>query len=173
MLAFDHSPGTVLKIRCSTYWHYGISDGEGGVVHNSKKRRRVQLDTLDEFAEGREIVVSSITSDKPERAYHYACQQIGRPYNLFSQNCEQFVREAHGLPVECTQFQQCLVAFAGSYIVLKADAPVLKFAGMGLLLGAMLSPSEHRPYSRAVNSARLVVGSTMWLSHILKRIALL
>lgn len=173
MLEFYYPKGTVLKIRCSTYWHYGISDGEGKVVHNSKKRRRVQLDTLDEFSEGREVVISTITSAEPESAYRYATQQLGRPYNLFCQNCEQFVREAHGLPAECTQFQQCLVAFAGSYIVLKAEAPALKMAGIGLLVGALLSPSERRPYGRAVRGARVAVGSTMWVTHLLKKLAIL
>ncbi len=167
MSEFYYPPkGAVLKIRCSTYWHYGISDGDGCVVHNSKKRRRVQLDTLDAFSEGREIVVSTISSADPEDAYHYASQQVGRTYNLFSQNCEQFVREAHGLPAECTQFQQCLVAFAGSYIVLNAEAPVLKMAGMGLLLGALLSPTEHRPYGRAARGGQglLLAGRCGYLS---------
>jgi len=173
MSEFYYPKGAVLKIRCSTYWHYGISDGDGCVVHNSKKRRRVQLDTLDAFSEGREIVVSTISSADPEDAYHYASQQVGRTYNLFSQNCEQFVREAHGLPAECTQFQQCLVAFAGSYIVLNAEAPVLKMAGMGLLLGALLSPTEHRPYGRAVRGARLAVGGTMWVSQLFRKLNIL
>ncbi|MGF1717161.1 lecithin retinol acyltransferase family protein [Photobacterium chitinilyticum] len=173
MSEFYSPKGTVLKIRCSTYWHYGISDGNGCVVHNSKKRRRVQLDTLDDFSEGREIVVSTISSADPEEAYHYASQQVGRTYNLFSQNCEQFVREAHGLPAECTQFQQCLVAFAGSYIVLNAEAPVLKVAGMGLLLGALFSPTEHRPYGRAVRGARLAVGGTMWVSQLFRKLNIL
>ncbi|WP_299018606.1 lecithin retinol acyltransferase family protein [uncultured Photobacterium sp.] len=161
--------GTVLKIRCSTYWHYGISDGEGGVIHNSKKRLRVQIDSLKDFTEGRDIVVSNITSDKPERAFHYATQHIGRPYNLFNQNCEQFVREAHGLDIECTQFQQCLVTLAGGYIVLKADTPIVKIAGMGMLLGAFFSPSERSPYGRAATGAQVVVKSTMFISHLLRK----
>lgn len=173
MSEFYYPKGTVLKIRCSTYWHYGISDGNGCVVHNSKKRRRVQLDTLDEFSEGRDIAVSTITSAKPEQAYHYAVQQVGRSYNLFSENCEQFVREAHGLPAECTQFQQCLVALAGSYIILNADAPVLKVAGMGLLLGALFSPTEHRPYGQAVKGARLAVGSAMWATQLFRKLNIL
>ncbi|UXI02670.1 lecithin retinol acyltransferase family protein [Photobacterium sp. TY1-4] len=157
--------GTVLKIRCSTYWHYGISDGAGGVIHNSKKRRQVHYDSLTEFAEGRAIVVSEITSTKPTQAYAYAAAQVGRPYNLFSQNCEQFVREAHGLSVECTQFQQCLLAFAGGYIALNARLPVLRMAGIGLLLGAVTAPSEQRPYRRAVKGAKLAAAGSMWLAH--------
>nr|WP_245823921.1 hypothetical protein [Photobacterium proteolyticum] len=117
--------------------------------------------------------MSSITSAKPEQAYHYAVQQEGRTYNLFSENCEQFVREAHGLPAECTQFQQCLVALAGSYIILNAEAPVLKVAGMGLLLGALFSPTEHRPYGQAVRGARLAVGSAMWASQLLRKLKIM
>ncbi|ELR63544.1 hypothetical protein C942_03560 [Photobacterium marinum] len=165
--------GIVLKIRCSTYWHYGISDGEGGVIHNSKKRLRVQIDSLDDFTEGREIVVSSITSENPRRAFHYAKKHIGRPYNLFNQNCEQFVREAHGLDVECTQFQKLLVTLTGSYMVVRGEQPTMKMAGIGMLLGALMSPSERSPYGGAATGARAVVKSSMYVSQMLRKLNML
>lgn len=170
MAESEFPAGTVLKIRCSSYWHYGVADGAGGVIHNSKKRRQVQYDTLAAFAEGRAIVISDITSPHPAQAYAYALTQVGRSYNLFSQNCEQFVREAHGLPVECTQFQQCLIAFAGGYMALNARLPVLRMAGLGLLLGAVTAPSERRPYRRAATGARLAVAGSMWLAHWAKKL---
>ncbi|WP_036823610.1 hypothetical protein, partial [Photobacterium sanctipauli] len=139
-------------------------------VHNSKKRRRVEYEPESEFAEGRQIVASRIGSEQPYQAVQYALGQLGRPYNLFDQNCEQFVREAHGLPVECTQFQRLVVAAAGGYIALSAAAPVLKLAGVGLMIGAVVSPSERSPYKKAVAGAKVAVGSTMLVSSILRRI---
>ncbi|MEZ8093614.1 lecithin retinol acyltransferase family protein [Photobacterium swingsii] len=160
--------GTVLKIRCTSYWHYGMSDGGGGVIHNSKKRRQVQFDTIDEFAEGREVIVSSITSDNPEQAFLYAKKFVGTPYNIFSQNCEQFVRQAHGLPVECTQFQRLMLVVFGSYLVIGEKNRFIKIAGVGILAGSFLSPSEKSPYRRAMKGAVIAAGGAMWLSSIAK-----
>ncbi|MGF1683489.1 lecithin retinol acyltransferase family protein [Photobacterium minamisatsumaniensis] len=163
--------GTVLKIRCSTYWHYGLADGQGNVIHNSKKWRRVSLDTETDFAEGHTIRVSRIGSDAPHLAVSHALSQIGRPYNLLDQNCEQFVREAHGLPIECTQFQRLVVAAAGGYITLSASTPILKIAGVGIMLGAVASTSERSPYKKAVLGAKIAVGSSLLISTIARRLA--
>ncbi|OAN17780.1 hypothetical protein A3K86_02350 [Photobacterium jeanii] len=162
--------GTVLKIRCSTYWHYGMSDGVGGVIHNSKKRRRVQFDTIEEFCEGRDIVVSTITSDDPQAAFNYAKNFIGMRYNIFSQNCEQFVRQAHGLPVECTQFQRLLVLMLGGYLLFGEQNRYIKVAGAGMLAGSLLAPAEKRPYRRAMKGAVIAAGGALWLSSIARGI---
>ncbi|OZS43687.1 lecithin retinol acyltransferase family protein [Photobacterium sanguinicancri] len=160
--------GTVLKIRCTSYWHYGMSDGRGGVIHNSKKRRQVQFDTIDEFAEGREVIVSSITSDNPKLAFLHAKKFVGTPYNIFTQNCEQFVRQAHGLPVECTQFQRLMVVAFGGYLVVGEKNRFIKIAGLGILAGSFLSPSEKSPYHRAMKGAVIAAGGALWVSSIAK-----
>ncbi|PSU10376.1 hypothetical protein C9J03_12375 [Photobacterium gaetbulicola] len=162
--------GTVLRVRCSTYWHYGIADGTGYVIHNSKKRRRVERETETEFSEGRVIEISDIIGPNPRAAVRYAKTQLGRTYNLFSQNCEQFVREAHGLQIECTQFQRLVVAAAGGYMTLSAPSMLGKMAGMGVLLGAVLTSSEKQPYQNAVNGAKLAVGASLILPSLLRRI---
>lgn len=160
--------GTILKVRCLSYWHYGMADGRGGVIHNSKKRRQVQFDTLYEFSEGRTILVSSITSDEPEKAYFYAQQYLGTPYNLFNRNCEQFVRQSHGLPVECTQFQRLFVLLFAGLLITGTENRLIKLAGIGLLVGGMIAPAEKRPYRRAIAGARLTVGGAIVLSKILQ-----
>lgn len=33
-----YAAGTVLKLDFGTFHHYGIADGLGSVIHNSKKR---------------------------------------------------------------------------------------------------------------------------------------
>ncbi|MFC1503128.1 lecithin retinol acyltransferase family protein [Pseudomonadota bacterium] len=160
--------GTVLKIRCSTYWHYGMSDGQGGVIHNSKKRRRVQFDTLEEFSDGKEIVVSSIGGEDPEQAFINSQKYLGVPYNLFNQNCEQFVRESHGLPVECTQLQRFIVLMLGGYLVLRAQERLIKLAGIGLLCGGLTTPSEKKPYRRAIIGAQFAVGSAILFTKVVR-----
>jgi Lecithin retinol acyltransferase len=160
--------GTILKVRCLSYWHYGMADGRGGVIHNSKKRRQVQFDTLYEFSEGRAILVSSITSDEPEKAYFYAQQYLGTPYNLFNRNCEQFVRQSHGLPVECTQFQRLFVLLFAGLLITGTENRLIKLAGVGLLVGGMIAPAEKRPYRRAIAGARLTVGGAIVLSKVLR-----
>ncbi|KLV07243.1 hypothetical protein ABT56_06835 [Photobacterium aquae] len=165
-----YAPGTVVKVRCSTYWHYGMADGHGYVVHNSKKWRQVTRETEAEFSEGRQIVLSDIQGRDPEQALDYALSQIGRRYNLFSQNCEQFVREAHGLTKECTQLQRLLVTVAGGYITVSALNPVVKLAGLGLICGALVGSVENSPYERAVKGAQLVAGTAIVISTVLRRI---
>ena len=36
-----YPPGTTLKLDYGTFYHYGIADGLGGVIHNSKKLGKV------------------------------------------------------------------------------------------------------------------------------------
>ncbi|MBY5946978.1 lecithin retinol acyltransferase family protein [Photobacterium rosenbergii] len=170
MQSTNFPAGTVLRIRCSTYWHYGIADGRGYVIHNSKKWRRVERESELEFSEGRRIEVSDISGPYPRAAVRYAKSKLGRTYNLFSQNCEQFVREAHGLQIECTQFQRLVVAAAGGYMTLSAPSTVIKMAGVGLLLGAVLTSSEKQPYQNAVKGAKLAVGASLILPTLLRRL---
>ncbi|MGR5064962.1 lecithin retinol acyltransferase family protein [Photobacterium sp. DNB22_13_2] len=162
--------GTVLRIRCSTYWHYGIADGYGHVIHNSKKWRRIERETEPEFSEGRRIEVSDIIGSNPRAAVRYATSKLGRTYNLFNRNCEQFVREAHGLPIECTQFQRLVVAAAGGYMTVSAPSTLIKMAGVGLFIGAVLTSSEKQPYQNAVKGAKLAVGASLILPTLLRRI---
>ncbi|WP_273857098.1 lecithin retinol acyltransferase family protein [Photobacterium sp. GSS17] len=164
-MQFTHYPaGTVLRVRFSTYWHYGIADGQGCVIHNSKKWREVRREPETEFAEGRAIEVSKIMGDDPDQAVALATSQIGRPYDLLQHNCEQFVREAHGLPAECTQIQRLLAAAAGGYLTLKAESHLERLAGIGMLVGAVSASSEMTPYPKAAAGARLAVGSGLILT---------
>ena len=100
-------PGTTLQALGSTgtYWHYGIYDGQGRVIHN-KKHYQVVREPLEKFSEGQKIHVNQhITSDNLYVAYQRAEDRIGERFTLSGNNCEHFVREVHGMPKESKQLQ--------------------------------------------------------------------
>jgi hypothetical protein len=89
-------------IRVASGWgpyHYGIvaepTLGTQTVVHNTKGKG-VQHTTLDEFSDGRPIEVRRIPRSygDGDTVLRRAKSQIGKPYDLFSANCEHFVNWA-------------------------------------------------------------------------------
>lgn len=150
--------GTVLKLDFGTYFHYGVADGAGKVIHNSKKRLKVTEESYEDFAEGKEIIVSSITSESPTQAVIRARRYLGMPYNLISSNCEHFARLAHGLEVESTQIQQYLLAALGAGAALKSDNTIIKAAGGAVALASLLTPTEESPFKNAAILALVAVG---------------
>lgn len=150
--------GTVLKLDFGTFFHYGLADGAGKVIHNSKTRLKVAIDSYEDFAEGKEILVSALTSSDPSRSVTMAQRYVGMPYNLLSANCEQFVRLCHGLEVESTQVQQYLLAALGAGMALKSDNPYIKATGSAVALASYLTPTEESPFKNAGIAALIAVG---------------
>lgn len=150
--------GTVLKLDFGTYFHYGVADGLGNVIHNSKKRLKVTEEPYENFAEGKEIIVSDITSENPAQAAINAKRYLGMPYNLIKSNCEHFARLAHGLEVESTQIQQYLLAALGAGVALKSDNTIIKTAGSAVLLASLLTPTEKSPFKNATIFALVATG---------------
>ena len=150
--------GTVLKLDFGSFFHYGLADGAGKVIHNSKVRLKVTLESYQEFADGKEIIVSDITSAEPSRSVTIAMRYIGMPYNLLSSNCEQFVRLCHGLEIESTQVQQYLLAAFGAGIALKSDNPYVKASGSAIALASYLTPTEESPFKNAGIATLIAVG---------------
>lgn len=85
-----YSAGATLKLNFGTFFHYGIADGQGNVIHNSKKKLQVAIDSYNDFADGKEIEVSEISSTDPTSAATIAISYIGLPHNLVDSNCEHF-----------------------------------------------------------------------------------
>jgi len=152
--------GTVLKLNFGAYYHYGIADGIGGVIHNSKKYLKVTRESYEEFSEGKKIIVSDITSEAPDQAVIRAERYIGMPYNLIRSNCEHFARLCHGLEVESTQIQQYLLAALGAGVALKSDNTVVKAAGGAVALASLLTPTEKSPFKNAAIAGLIAVGLT-------------
>lgn len=141
--------GTTLKLDFGTFFHYGIADGSGNVIHNSKKQLVVTKEPEASFADGKAIQVSSITSDNPESAVTKAERYLGMPYNLIKNNCEHFARLSHGLEIESTQIQQYLLAALGAGAAIESDNVIVKAAGAGVALASLLTPSEKSPFKNA------------------------
>ncbi len=150
--------GQVLKIQYTGFKHYGIYAGNNTVIHNSKKYHRVEEIDLNSFADNKPIQVSSIKAENPVLAVQTAKKYLGVPYNLFSDNCEHFVRTACGLVKESTQVQKYLISAIGVGALLKSDNPVVQATGGAAALAALLTPTEKSPVKNVTIAACLTAG---------------
>lgn len=141
--------GDVLSVQYLGFKHYGIYAGDGSVVHNSKNFFKVEEISLEKFKDSKEVILSSIKALNPELAVQTAKKFQGIPYNLFSENCEHFVRVACGLEKESTQVQKYLITALGTGVLLKSDNVVIKAAGGVAAIVALLTPSEKSPVKNA------------------------
>jgi len=153
-----YSKGTTLKIDFVTFYHYGIADGMGGVVHNSKKRLMVTHESEADFAEGKEILISDITSDNPSYALEKAKRYINMPYYLAKQNCEHFVRLCHGLDVESLQIKKYLLVGVLAGIAYKSKNPIIKSAGAAGSITALCTSREKSPFRNAAIAVLITAG---------------
>jgi hypothetical protein len=150
--------GTVLKLDFGTFSHYGIADGLGEVIHNSKKYFKVTQESYESFADGKEIIVSDITSENPSQAAINAKRYLGMQYNLIKSNCEHFARLCHGLEVESTQIQQYLLAALGAGAALKSSKSIIQAAGSAVAIASLLTPTEQSPFKNAAIAALIAAG---------------
>ena len=153
-----YDAGTVLKLDFGTFHHFGIADGKGAVIHNSKLRKCVTIDSYEEFADGKKILISTITSINPSQAAIIAARYLGMPYNLIKSNCEHFARVCHGLEKESTQIQQYLLGALGLGIAIQSDNPTVKALGGSVALVSLLTPTEESPFENALIAALVLAG---------------
>lgn len=153
-----YSAGTVLKLNLGMYFHYGIADGLGQVIHNSKKHLEVICEPEQDFSEGKEIITSDITSENPTQAAINAKRYIGMPYNLIKSNCEHFARLCHGLEIESTQIQQYLLIALGVGVALKNNNAIIQSAAGAVAIATLLTPTEQSPFKNAAIAALVAAG---------------
>jgi hypothetical protein len=153
-----YTAGTVLKLDFGTFFHYGIADGLGEVIHNSKKHLMVTQETYEEFADGKSIIVSDMTGGNPDQAAINAKRYLGMPYNLIRSNCEHFARMAHGLEIESTQIQQYLLVALGAGVALKSDSTIVQAAGGAVAVASLLIPTEKSPFKNAAIAVLISTG---------------
>ncbi len=107
----NYTLGTIVYVDILFIRHYGIiSDinemGTPKIISNSKKYGRVIEEYLDDFSGSRKISECGFPSKySPKYIITRAKKQIGKQYNLFSNNCEHFVRCIHHLKPESPQIQ--------------------------------------------------------------------
>ena len=159
-----YAKGTTLLLDFGIFNHYGIADGCGGVIHNSKKYFMVTHESEADFAEGKDIIVSDITSNNSTYAFNKAKRYIGMSYDLLQSNCEHFVRLCHGLEVESTQIQKYLLASAAAGVAIKSNNSIIKMASVAASLAALFTPKEESPFKNAA-IASLVTASVVFLTN--------
>ena len=146
------------------YYHYGIADGNGGVIHASKIRGVVHDKSLEKFEKrGSAQIDNSITSNDLHAAYQNAWSAIGEPYDFLSHNCEHFVRWAHGLPKECRQLQRRLIVAGGISLAKTSKNPHIQGAASFASVGAAL---DKNPKDGAVKGV-MVYGGVLALNAVL------
>lgn len=136
----------VVKIDMGLFFHYGIFDGNGKVIHNSKRHGRVVIESLKSFSEGKEVLADlGIFSGDADAAIERAKRYIGTPYNLLQENCEHFVRMAHGLLKESPQLQKYMITATGIGVVCIStkNKPVQFAAGAAALTALTCNCSEN------------------------------
>lgn len=153
-----YKAGTVLKLNFGAFYHYGVADGLGNVIHNSKKHLKVTKESYDDFSEGKPILVSNLMSDEPEKAVARAERYIGMPYDLIKANCEHFARLCHGLEIESTQLQQYMLLALGAGLALNSDNTYVKSVGGAVALSSLLTPTEESPFKNASVATLLALG---------------
>lgn len=80
------------------YRHYGIVTEHGMVISNSARCGGVAEETLAAFCNGKIWRIEPRPSDLPWWiVLARARSEIGRPYDLFSWNCESFYTNCYGL----------------------------------------------------------------------------
>ncbi|MGB7173220.1 MAG: hypothetical protein WBD23_06680 [Candidatus Acidiferrales bacterium] len=89
-------PGGVLRVYNNRHgvWHFGIAGRTYGMVmHASKDRGQFVETTFEEFAEGQPDSYTWLPEgfEQQEAALIRAESQIGKLFNLFRSNCEDYV----------------------------------------------------------------------------------
>lgn len=131
--------GTVLRYWVDGYWHYGLLVQGNQVIHNSKFHGKVVKQALHEFANGNEPeIVFDLSSENLLQACDRAHEFLGMPYALFTQNCEHFVRLAHGLMPESPQIQQALIVAGSGTVALSSKNRAVQFTSAGSGTAALI-----------------------------------
>ncbi len=92
--------GNVLSKSCGIYEHYMIVVEFGYVVHASKKKNAVVKEHWSEVCGDKKIRNhGKWGSLSNAEIIQRADREIGKPYNLISENCEHLVRKISGVNV--------------------------------------------------------------------------
>lgn len=108
-------PGTVVSTPRPGYSHYGITtdryiNGYPTVISNTSKFGKVVEEPMEDFLGGYDLRMEGYWGSLPEYAVLARARgNLGAQYDLFSRNCEHFVRFVHGLESESPQIQRAVI----------------------------------------------------------------
>jgi len=109
----SYSPGDCVSVEAygGTVRHVGIVTDETGadgcprVISTSQKWRSVIEQDWTDFAQGYPVTPVSgwHSTYSPEETVERARARLGRPYDLLRYNCEHFVKDVYGQPIQSPQ----------------------------------------------------------------------
>lgn len=85
-----------IRYRGKVYDHYGILDGQGGVIHVHKKKGMITVDSLERMLVGaKSVAYLDDDFDVRWNQYEHAKSLIGssHQYRFFTDNCETWVQK--------------------------------------------------------------------------------
>lgn len=106
------APGTAIGVSFGLYRHVGIvsdkyEDGVPMVISASKRRGLTAEESWEDFTGGRAVMNLSLrTFFATPEILERARASLGRPWRLFTWNCEHMVRHAYGLSHESPQVRK-------------------------------------------------------------------
>lgn len=119
------SAGTLISVPTHLmYRHFGIVTARGTVISNSIRSGSGREESFAEFSGGKIWRIEPRPSDMPWREVLARARTLmGRRYNLFTWNCECFVKSCYGLPPSSDQLAlSLLVGFAGIAVIAGLNA---------------------------------------------------
>lgn len=96
----DLRPGDIVRVRRILYWHYGISCGEGKIVHLTsypnhlwQTKAEVKMTSISEFAKSStKVEVFRHPDSNGYSILKNAYERLGEQgYSIFRFNCRHFV----------------------------------------------------------------------------------
>lgn len=92
------SPGHVWSVDYGFYRHMALETLNGTMISNSRSNGGILETSKEEFADGRPVTNEGYLGDLcPVTVEKRARSMSDRNYDLFTFNCEHFVRYAHGV----------------------------------------------------------------------------
>ena len=92
-LKAPYQPGDIVVRRKGLFMHHGIVLDDGRILHNTP-RKGEHLSSEQEFRAGRRMRIIRLEEQAQQRSLGAATEGAGRPYNLFTNNCEHCVSRA-------------------------------------------------------------------------------
>lgn len=137
-----YKKGHLLSVNYDLYQHVGISDGNGNVYENSRKRGGSGLVPNHIFSSGKSIsdhgTIGNFSANEIlERAKRLITDQSS--YKLISNNCEHFIRTIYGVEVTSPQLKKVLIALGAFELLYQSKTPLIQYISAGAGIGACVS----------------------------------
>lgn len=153
-------PGAIVEVTLDhpligEYRHFGIVvDWDQNVINASKENGKVVCQSLEVFSGGREVVENTTIPKNGSlrwRAISNARQLLDKPYGLIFSNCEHFVREVYGLPVESPQVDdRVLQVFEEAF--LSGNTNAQKLSKFFMQMARITTPKDVSPFQKAMKA---------------------